>query len=143
MAPEMKTNTSTADPRLAKNYRLVNEILSEQGHGTHLSAADIYALAKARRPGIGFTTVYRALARLHELGMVSEILLPGADNAYYETAGSAHAHFRCERCGKVDDVDYVLSPRVVAELARKQRAQVTGVSVTLQGRCASCKDLDG
>jgi Fe2+ or Zn2+ uptake regulation protein len=105
----MASNTSTPpEPRLAKNYRLINEILREQGPGTHLSVADVHALAKARQPGIGFTTVYRALARLHSLGLVSEIQLPGADYAYYETAASPHAHFLCDTCGKVHDIDYLL-----------------------------------
>jgi Fe2+ or Zn2+ uptake regulation protein len=137
----VKSNTSTpAEPRLAKNYRLVNEILREQGPGSHLSAADVHSLAQERQPGIGFTTVYRALARLRTLGLVSEILIPGADNAYYETAALPHAHFRCDVCGKVDDIDYVLSQRVVDELASKQNADVTEVSLTLHGRCATCRD---
>jgi Fe2+ or Zn2+ uptake regulation protein len=137
----VEANTSTpAAVRLAKNYRLIDEIVREQGPGKHLSVADVYALAKARRPGIGFTTVYRALARLRKLGLVSEILLPGADNAFYEAAGEPHAHFRCEGCGRVDDVEYVLAPDIVLELASKQHADVTGVSLTLHGRCASCRD---
>src|SRR5579884_445236 len=142
MAPgTVKSNTSTpAQPRLAKNYRLVNEILREQGPGTHLSVADVHRLAQQRQPGFGFTTVYRALGRLRALGLVSEILLPGADYAYYETAASPHAHFRCDVCGKVEDIEYVLSRRVVEDLARKQNADVTDVSLTLHGRCASCKD---
>ena len=63
----VESNTSTAEPRLAKNHRLVNDILREQERGKHLSVADLYALARGRRPGIGFTTVYRALARLRDL----------------------------------------------------------------------------
>jgi Fur family transcriptional regulator, ferric uptake regulator len=144
MAQEnVESNTSTAEIRLAKNYRLVNEILREQDRGTHLSVADLYVLAKERRPGIGFTTVYRALARLRELGLVSEILLPGADNAYYETAGSSHAHFRCERCGRIDDVDFDLTPALAQELVRRQGAHVTDVSLTLHGVCARCRDRAG
>ena len=135
----MKSNTSTpADLRLAKNYRLVNEVLREQGHGKHLSVADVYALAKTRRPGIGFTTVYRALARLREMGLVSEILLPGADNAFYEPASRAHAHFRCSICGKIEDVDYMPATRVVSDLERKSGAEIQEVQLSLHGRCANC-----
>ncbi|MBV8726855.1 MAG: transcriptional repressor, partial [Candidatus Eremiobacteraeota bacterium] len=73
---------------------MINDIVRRQAHGVHLSVADVYARAKKRRPGIGFTTVYRALARLRDLGLISEIRLPGAEGAYYEAAGEAHAHFR-------------------------------------------------
>lgn len=135
----MKSNTSTQpDVRLAKNYRLVNDVLREQGHGKHLSVADVYSLAKTRRPGIGFTTVYRALARLREMGLVSEILLPGADSAFYEPASNAHAHFRCTVCGKIEDVDYMPASRVVSDLARKSGAEIQEVQLSLHGRCADC-----
>jgi Fe2+ or Zn2+ uptake regulation protein len=125
---------------LAKNYRLIHEIVSEQGRGTHLSVADVYTLAKRRQPGIGETTVYRALARLRELGMVSEIQLPGADNAFYEPAGAAHAHFRCDVCGKVEDIEYTLAPKLVAELAQQHGAEVSEVLLSLHGRCSRCRD---
>lgn len=128
------------EPRLAKNYQMIYDLLRERGPGSHLSVADVHELAKRRNPGIGATTVYRALTRLRECGLVSEIELPGAANAYYEAAGEAHAHFRCERCGQVEDVAFALSPAAVAELAEARGAEVTGVSLTLQGRCATCRD---
>jgi Fe2+ or Zn2+ uptake regulation protein len=63
----------SSESGLTKNYRLVHEIVREQARGTHLAPADVFALAKAKQKGIGVTTVYRALARLRELGLVSEI----------------------------------------------------------------------
>lgn len=126
-------------PRLTKNYRLVHDIVHEQGRGRHLAMADLYALAKDRQPGIGFTTVYRALLRLRDLGLVSEILLPGADSAYYEPASEAHAHFRCVGCGAVKDLAYVVPASVVQSLASENDLTVDDVSVSLHGRCASCR----
>ena len=131
MARDVKT--------LAKNYQLVREIVNEQGPGTHLSVADVYALAKQRHSGIGETTVYRALARLRDLGMVSEIQLPGADNAFYEPVAPAHAHFRCNVCGEVEDVAYTLTPKTIADLAHKHGAEVSEVVLSLHGRCSRCK----
>lgn len=130
------------EPRLAKNYRLVYEIVRQQGRGRHLATADVFEMAKRRRLGIGFTTVYRALLRLRDLGLISEILLPGAASAYYEAAGEAHAHFRCDRCGAVDDIAYVPSRRVVAELARKHEFEVSEVLLSLHGRCARCREKE-
>lgn len=129
-----------APPGLAKNYRLVYDIVREQGHGTHLAMSDVFTLAKARQPGIGFTTVYRALARLRDRGLVSEILVPGADSAYYEPAGEAHAHFRCDVCGTVDDVDYRLPQRVVNELAKRSGVEISDVLLSLHGRCSACRE---
>ncbi|MDQ2681082.1 MAG: transcriptional repressor [Candidatus Eremiobacteraeota bacterium] len=118
---------------------MVYDVVAEQGIGTHLAMADVHRLVRRRQPSIGFTTVYRALARLREMELISEILLPGADSAYYEPAGQAHAHFRCDICGKVEDVDYRLNKRIVQNLARKQGAQIKEVLLSLHGHCSTCK----
>lgn len=124
--------------RLSKNHRLIHEIVKEQVRGTHLAMSDLYQIARERRPGIGFTTVYRAITRLRDLGMVDEILIPGAERAVYEPAGPKHAHFRCTGCGNVQDVDYHLPSAVTDELAANLGGLVTGVDVNLHGRCANC-----
>ena len=124
--------------RLSKNHRLVYEIFREQGIGTHLAMSDLYQIARRRQPAIGFTTVYRAITRLRDMGLVSEIVLPGADSAVYEPAGPLHAHFRCTSCGSVADVPYEVPSSITSGVASRLGAEIDGISVTLQGRCRSC-----
>lgn len=126
-------------PGLAKNYRLVRDIVLEHGRGVHLTMNDVYDLARRRKRGIGFTTVYRALSRLRDLGFVSEIALPGAGSAYYEAMGEAHAHFLCDACGRIEDVDYVTPKRSVGLLARRYGVEVREALVSFHGRCRSCR----
>ena len=128
------------ESRLSKNHRLVYDIVQEQGIGRHLPMAELYELARTRRPGIGFTTVYRALTRLRDMGLVAEIALPGADSAYYEIAAPPHAHFRCIECGSVSDGPFSLPEDVIAEASQRLRAEITGGTVSLQGRCQHCSD---
>ena len=130
--------TSLGVPSLAKNYRLVHEIVLEQGRGVHLTMTDVHQLARRKKRTIGFTTVYRALTRLRDLGLVSEIVLPGAGSAYYEPAGAMHAHFRCDACGKVDDVEYVPPKRSVQELSRRYGIEVRETLLSLHGLCKTC-----
>ncbi len=136
-------NQPGKSPSLAKNYRLVHEIVLEQGRGVHLTMADIHHLARQRKRGIGFTTVYRALTRLRDLGLISEIVLPGAGSAYYETMGSAHAHFRCDECGRVDDVEYVTPKRSIGELSRRYGIEVRETLLSLHGLCRACATASG
>jgi Fe2+ or Zn2+ uptake regulation protein len=124
---------------LAKNYRLVHEIVQEQGPGVHLTMADVHQLALRRKSGLGFTTVYRALSKLRDLGLVSEITLPGADRAYYEAVAPAHAHFRCDICGRVDDIEYLPPERSVRELAGRYDIEIRETLLSLHGRCAACR----
>jgi Fe2+ or Zn2+ uptake regulation protein len=125
-------------PSLPKNYRLIYEIVEESGVGRHLTPAEIYAKALKRRPGIGFSTVYRGLVRLRDLGLVSELYVPGADAAAYEPSGPRHAHFRCSECGAIADVDYAIPARTLKALALQHGFTVDSERVTFAGRCAAC-----
>lgn len=130
---------STGQPALPKNYQLIYDIVDEGGIGCHLTPADIYAKAIERRPGIGFSTIYRALDRLRDLGLVSELVVPGAPAATYEPSGPRHAHFRCSECGAIEDVDYAIPARTVRALAARHGLDIDGERVTFEGRCATCR----
>ena len=132
-------DTSRRRPALPKNYQLIYEIVERSGIGRHLTSSDIYAKALKRRPGIGFSTVYRGLERLRDLGMVSELYVPGADAAAYEPAGPRHAHFRCRKCGEIEDVPYAIPPRTLRTLALEHGFAIDEERVTFEGRCASCR----
>jgi Fur family transcriptional regulator, ferric uptake regulator len=127
-----------AGPVLTKNHRLVYDILTEHGRGTHFSMAQLFELARRRRPGIGFTTVYRALMRLRDRELVSEIAIPGADCLVYEPAAPPHAHFRCSGCGRVEDLDYSIPSAVASKIAAASGFEVDNVELSVHGRCRSC-----
>jgi Fe2+ or Zn2+ uptake regulation protein len=129
---------SSVQRSLPKNYQLIYEIVEESGIGCHLTPSEIYAKALERRPGIGFSTVYRGLERLRDLGLVSELCVPGVDAATYEPAGPRHAHFRCRECGEIEDVAYAIPTRTLKALALKHGFKIGNERVTFEGRCAAC-----
>src|SRR5579875_3178600 len=130
---------SSVQPDLPKNYQLVYDIVVESGIGCHLTHSEIYAKALARRPGIGYATVYRALERLRDTGLVSELVVPGAPAATYEPAGPRHAHFRCSACGTIADVPFAIPPRTLAALSVQYNLEIAAERVTFEGRCATCR----
>jgi len=123
---------------LSKNHQLVYDIVREQGVGTHLPMTRVFELARMRRPAIGFTTVYRALTRLRDNGLVAEINLPGAECAVYEPSAPPHSHFRCIGCNKVTDVSFALSDELTGQLAAEHGLCVDRVDVSMSGRCGAC-----
>jgi Fe2+ or Zn2+ uptake regulation protein len=131
--------TLTLGKILPKNYQLIYEIVEESGIGRHLTPSEIYAQASKRRPGIGFSTVYRALERLRDLGLVSELYLPGIDAAAYEPSGPRHAHFRCSECNEIEDVAYAIPMRTIKALATQHGFKIESERVTFEGRCATCR----
>jgi Fur family ferric uptake transcriptional regulator len=124
--------------KLPKNYQLVYDVVQESGIGRHLSPSEIFAKALERRPGIGVSTVYRGLERLRDLGLVSELHVPGVDSATYEPAGPRHAHFRCVACGAIEDVPYAIPSRTLRSLSQQHGLEIAGERVTFEGRCRSC-----
>lgn len=129
---------SFSQPSLPKNYRLIYEIVEESGTGRHLTHSEIYAKARKRRPGIGFSTVYRGLERLRDLGLVSEVNVPGGGAAAYEPSGPRHAHFQCSECGAIEDVAYTIPARTIKTLASQHGFTIDCERVTFEGRCAAC-----
>jgi len=123
---------------LPKNYQLIYDIVAESGIGRHLTSSEIYAKAVARRRGIGFSTVYRGLERLRDLGLISELDVPGAGAATYEPSGPRHAHFRCTQCGEIEDVAYAIPGRTLKALALQHGFNIKSERVTFEGRCAAC-----
>ncbi len=84
--------------KLPKNYQLVYDVVCAQPHGAHAAAGEIYAEARRRQSSIGYSTVYRALDRLRDTGLVHEVRVPGATGALYEVARHGHAQlgFACD-----------------------------------------------
>lgn len=132
-------NAASESSRLPRNYRLIYDIIRSAGHGVHFTMNDVFVQAKRRQPKIGFSTIYRGIHRLREAGCIDEIELPGTDGAVYELKGAPHAHFRCERCGSVEDVPYQLSQRTIATLGEQTGAAIESAALSLRGTCRACR----
>src|ERR1700722_5229076 len=128
----------SAQGSLPKNYQLIYDVVAESGIGRHLTSSEIYAKALKRKPGIGFSTVYRGLERLRDLGLAAELPAPGADAATSEPAGPRHAHFRCTECGEIEDVAYAIPARTLNALALQHGFNIKRERVAFEGRCAAC-----
>lgn len=125
--------------KLPRNYQVVFDVVNAQAEGEHAAAGEVYAAAKRLQAGIGYSTVYRALDRLRDLGLVLEVRVPGSSSALYEAARANHAHFRCEQCGRIDDIPYELPAGEVRALAERCRVAISDVVLTFNGRCAACQ----
>lgn len=104
----------------------------------HASANDVYVRSRERRPKIGFVTVHRGLARLHELGYVLKLNFPGEHCAVYEPAAAAHAHFRCDGCGRIHDIPFTLARETRRSLENAHGMAIDTEAITFTGRCAAC-----
>ena len=136
---KVRTGFTRDDPSLPPNYRTVLEVVEQAGPGSHLTAQQIWTRARERQPRIGFATVHRGLLRLHDLGAVMKIDVPGEASAVYEPAAAPHAHFRCVGCGAIEDLDYALPAETIDDLGRRNGIAIEREEITFSGRCKDCR----
>jgi Fur family ferric uptake transcriptional regulator len=129
---------SASTPRLPANYQVVLDAVNTYGSGRHATAQDVFDRARRLRPGIGFTTVHRGLARLHELGYVLKLDIAGEGSAMFEPATATHAHFRCTACGAVEDIDFACDPATRERLEASHGLSIRSESITFTGLCRPC-----
>jgi Fe2+ or Zn2+ uptake regulation protein len=124
--------------KLPSNYALIRDIVYEVGRGVHLTANDIYRIARERRPAIGFATVHRGLTRLLTLGALAKIRTPDGDASWYEIPAPRHAHLHCTNCGDIVDLAYALPSRSLATIESKHGVRIATDSLVFGGTCAAC-----
>lgn len=103
-------------------------------HYTHPSAEMVYTDLVKSYPTFSRTTVYNSLHTLVEAGLVRELAL-GGEERRYDGGMSLHGHFRCARCGQIQDVS--LDADAVARL-QPEGLEVWGQEISFSGCCSAC-----
>ena len=87
---------------------------------------------------IGQATVYRNVSKLVSLGKIKKFsTVDGVE--HYDANCAFHAHFVCNCCHKIYDVDDVCYDNIIAQ--SDKRFCVSAVSVTLEGTCNLCQEI--
>jgi Fur family ferric uptake transcriptional regulator len=111
------------------------EVLAGEGD-SHLSALEIYERLKARLPAIAPSTVYRALERLTQQGLVS-VSDMGQGVTLYERVGQAlHHHLVCTACGRIFTIDHAQVGPFFAAIEAAHDFRIQTNHLILFGLCA-------
>ncbi len=124
--------------RITAQRRAILKIIQEQGG--HLSADDIYYLARKEVPRLSLSTVYRTLELLKGLDLVSELQLAGS-HYRYEAQSGEHQHLVCLSCGKVIEFQCGHWAEMHRQLADQHGFKITGNRVELFGYCEECSKV--
>ena len=123
--------------RATSQRQHVYEVLLSQRD--HPSAEEVFMRAKQSKPEISMATVYNSLDALVKCGVVRQVNVDRGATLFCSNM-SEHAHFCCDDCGKVFDVDLKNSPRV-PEVDVPSEFQVRKIDIALHGRCTgTCAD---
>ena len=131
--------------RVTRVRQAVIEVLD--GTDEHLAADEIASRAEASAPGAHRASVYRALATLGELGLVTHTHLGGSAAVYHlqvvlpdataEAAG--HAHLQCTSCQRVIDIPVETLQPLAATIEQDVGFTLEPRHTALLGVCADCR----
>ena len=97
--------------------------------------------AKQSKPEISMATVYNSLDALVKCGVVRQVNVDRGATMYCSNMNE-HAHFCCDDCGKVFDVNLKNSPPI-PEVDVPGEFKVRQIDIALHGRCTDmCKNCE-
>jgi Fur family peroxide stress response transcriptional regulator len=104
-------------------------------HSGHPTAAEIFEAVNRLDPRSSRATTYNNLRDLVEAGLVREVAVEGR-SARFDAKNVQHHHFICDRCGKVEDVEYYTVPNPEAGSLGKR--VVRECELIIRGLCVQC-----
>lgn len=104
----------------------------------HATAEEVYEAVAREHPHIGRGTVYRNLQKLAEAGEIMKVEVPGGADRY-DHLTYKHYHVKCEKCGRVFDVDMPYDSELEEKVANKHGFLLTGHTIMFTGVCPDCQ----
>ena len=108
-------------------------ILSQLEAKGHASIEEIYESIKETFPSMSLATIYKNIASLKEQNIVSEVC--NHQKPKFEITKEPHAHFICQKCGAIEDIDF--SSTISSEIEKKYPDSKK--ELYIYGICKNCK----
>jgi Fe2+ or Zn2+ uptake regulation protein len=90
-----------------QRYAVMASLMEQNRHPT---AAEIFEAVNRMDPRSSRATIYNNLRDLVQAGLVREVAVEGRA-ARFDAKGMRHHHFICDRCGKVEDMEWYDVPQ--------------------------------
>jgi Fur family ferric uptake transcriptional regulator len=115
-------------------------ILTSLRHaGSHLTATDIYERVREAYPYVDISTVYRTLAVLKDMRLISETHMGGGDATFEWVATERHHHLICRRCDGVTQLDHRYLEGLGVQLQKDLGFRADIDHFAIFGLCAACQ----
>ena len=101
--PEIEASFRRAGLRCTPQRYGVMEFLVRRP--VHATADEIHRALNRSDPRASRATVYNSLRALIKAGLVREVILEGSA-ARFDAKVYRHHHFICDRCGRVEDIEW-------------------------------------
>lgn len=106
----------------------------------HLTANELYKIAQARNPKLGFATIYRTLKLFCECGIGRELKFEDGTTRYEHLYGHKHHdHLMCTKCGVTVEVVAPEIEHLQEKLFKKYGFHPERHRMELYGVCRKCR----
>ena len=106
--------------------------------GKPLTARDVFAAVRRRRPRISFDTVYRNLGLLSAIGLVNRINVKVRFNSRFEICADHRHHLVCLGCGEARPVQICPFREAAQSLEKEQGFRIVNHAFEVYGYCPGC-----
>ena len=118
---------------MTKQRELILSILKQSDR--HLTADEIFFLAKLKMPSIAMATIYNNLNAMNEAGIVNRLHIDGVADCF-DKITEPHDHLLCDKCGRISDIKLPsLAPAIEAEIG----AEIEDYELTVHYICPECR----
>ena len=101
----------------------------------HLTAEEVFLLAKSKKINVSLASVYRILEKLVDEGKIKKFSIPNGSHVFDKTAAQ-HEHLVCTICGKVKDIHLKNLKDIIA---KEIKVGFNSYDLCLNYICEHCK----
>ncbi len=139
-------NITNKEFRMTKPREVVLAVLRSRKE--HLTADQIFEIAKELYPGIGFASVYRSLRLFEKYGLVESVSFGSRRKKHYQLKGRRNKvkiHLVCTNCAKIKDFSERNKEvrRFLNEISdllyKKYKFKLSSFDMQIFGECEECK----
>jgi Fe2+ or Zn2+ uptake regulation protein len=144
--PELlKTVLNKEGFRFTNQRQKILDLFQTAALGHHLNAEEIHQQLLDQGEKISFSTIYRALHVMVQLGLLQELEL-AEGRKYYELNTpfmDQHHHLVCVHCGNVEEFEDATMSQVGSHESASRGFSLLNCQFTVYGICPSCQSLLG
>ncbi len=118
---------------MTKQRELILNILKQSDR--HLTADEIFFLAKLKMPSIAMATIYNNLNAMNEAGLINRLHIDGVADCF-DKITEPHNHLLCNGCGKITDIRL---PALAEQLEDTLGTEIEDYELTVHYFCPACR----
>ena len=139
MLEKLKSIVKQKGLKYSKQREMIFETILDSKK--HVSIEDIFTTVHKKYPNakIGIATIYRALAFLEEVGLISSITIENGTKKYEVSLKEHHDHLICIKCNKIVEFKNDIIEEEQEKVAKQHGFKLVNHTMYLYGICEECQ----